>query len=225
MKSRLFATLGVYSLFAVSFASAATIDAGLYQLGNHPDGNAVPPPYGMRLDELVDVTGGHDIFTFDFEHASSNMSLVYDNVGDTITISGTSYGGRDIGGAYAADAYQGVYTVSFLYDVSVSQVPGDDDIQVTANQQNFGTITLPDGTTVKDLSDIFMGGYSFRLGDEDDDLGHRGFPGISGWGWMDVDGVHVANMDWLFTATYIPEPATAMMLLIGGSLVAARRRR
>jgi len=27
--------------------------------------------------------------------------------------------------------------------------------------------------------------FSLRLGDEDDDLGHRDFPGISGWGWLE----------------------------------------
>jgi hypothetical protein len=211
-------------LWGGASASAVTIDAGLYQLGNHPDGNAVPPPYGMKLDELVNVTGGHDIFTFDFEHAQSNMTLLYNNVAETITITGEAYGGRDNGGGYFNDAYLGVYTVSFLYDVNVGPAGGDDDIWVTANEQNFGTITLPDGSTVKDLADISAGGYSFRLGDEDDDAGHRGFAGISGWGWLSVDGVHVADQDWLFTATYIPEPATCL-LLAGGGLLAVRRRR
>jgi hypothetical protein len=225
MRPSLIALTAASLSFVTFTASAVTLDAGLYQLGNHPDGNAVPPPYGMKLDELVNVTGGHDTFTMNFEHASSNMTLVYDDVGETITISGLTYGGRDIGGVYAADAYQGIYTVSFLYDVNVSQTPGDDDIWVTANQQNFGTITLPDGSTVKDLGDIGMGGYSFRLGDEDNDLGHRGFAGISGWGWMSVDGVHVADQDWLFTATYVPEPATCTMLLAGGAFAMVRRRR
>ena len=206
---------------------AATILPGTYQLHNHSDGLIDPPPYGLRLDELVDVTGGHDAFSFDFEHPSSDMKLVYDDINGTITIFGQTYGGRDIGAGYAADIYQGVYQVSFVYDMNVAPVPGDDDIWVTAPPDNLnsGTITLPGGAPIQLLSDVQQGGYTFRFGDEDNDLGHRGEPGISGWGWLDINGSHVDYQDWLFTATYIPEPATGMLLIAGAAGMLIRRRR
>ena len=50
-------------------AGAATVSADLirYKLNDHPDGTAQPPGYGLRLDELVDITPrAKDIFTFSF---------------------------------------------------------------------------------------------------------------------------------------------------------------
>ena len=44
-------------------------------LGNHPDGNAAPPHYGLRIDNLF---GGVDPFTFDFECVGCDVKLVYD---------------------------------------------------------------------------------------------------------------------------------------------------
>jgi uncharacterized protein (TIGR03382 family) len=159
----------------------------------------------------------------------------------TIRIFGQSYGGVDVGNAYAGagDAvrgpYTGIYTIDFTYTVGVGPVPGDDDVYVNTsnrNPGNVGTITLPTGEIVK-LTDERMGGYSFRFGDEDNDAGHRGFPGLSGWGWMTyVEGSptaptyrHVDNTDWLFTAVYvIPTPGASSLLALGG-LVLLRRRR
>jgi hypothetical protein len=33
------------------------------------------PGYGFRLDELYEATNEHDVFTFDFDHAASNMTM------------------------------------------------------------------------------------------------------------------------------------------------------
>lgn len=67
--------------------------------------------------------------------------------------------------------------------------------------------------------------FSFRLGDEDDDLGHRNFPGISGWGWLKfresgtnddfVDAL--GAQDFLFIARRVPVtvPGTAVLLMLG----------
>lgn len=210
-------------------ARADLIQPGFYQLHNHPDGTEVPPPYGMRLDELVDVTGGHDVFTFDFDHAGSDMKLIYNSVASTITISGMAYGGRDAGGDYVNDVYLGLYAINFVYNVGVLPVPGDDDLYVVApSGSNFGTIDGPGAVPAFALSDKSGGDYTFRFGDENDDNGHRGFnPGISGWGWMMVDGRYNPAMDWIFTAEYIriPEPASAIALGLGALLVAVRRRK
>ncbi|MGD9791684.1 MAG: PEP-CTERM sorting domain-containing protein [Phycisphaerales bacterium] len=207
----------------VGGASAVTIDTGTYRLHNHPDGNAVPPPYGARLDELFNVTGGHDIFTFDFDHASSAMFLDYD--GTSIHIYGQAYGGRDIGGTYAADVYQALYTFDFTYSLNVGPVPGDDDVYVSSDAgNNQGVIGTPLGPI--NLYDKSDGNHAFRFGDENNDLGHRGFNGISGWGWLMAGdpNTYIESNDWIFTAELVPAPGT-LGLALGGMLMAGRRRR
>ncbi len=209
-------------------ANGATILPGVYQLHNHPDGNEVPPPYGLRLDEMVDATAGHDIFTFDFDHANSDMKLYYNSVLNKITIDGVVHGGRDSGGGYFNDVYLGLYTVHFEYTIGVGLAAPDDDLQVVApGGVNFGTITGPGGAPIHSLMDKSDGNNTFRFGDEDNDLGHRGFNGISGWGWMMVDTRYTPAMDWLFTAEYIaiPEPTSALALGLGALLIGAARRR
>jgi hypothetical protein len=98
-----------------SAASAASIQTGTYRLSNHPDGAAANPTYGMRLDELFNVTGGHDVFTFDFEAPGSAMYLDYD--GTSIHIYGTAFGGRDIGSSYDP-AHSSAVEIDFYYSVS-----------------------------------------------------------------------------------------------------------
>lgn len=231
-----FGLTGALCLFlaVASQASAASILPGVYQLHNHPDGNVRPPLYGLRLDELYNVSGGNDVFTFDFDHAGSNMTLVYNNVAGTILISGTTWGGRDTGTSYANDAYLGFYNVSFLYNIGVGPVPGDDDKRVVngSNNVNKGSITPitaghPSQNVAVVLGDVRDGSsMSFRLGDEDNDLGHRGYNGISGWGWLSVNGDNHAGTsdDWLFTATPIPEPATLALAAFGAFGLIRRKR-
>lgn len=228
MKVRILAAMAALSI--VSNAYAAAIVPGIYQLQNHPDGSARPPLYGMRLDELVNVTGGHDVFTFDFNHANSDMRLAYD--GSTIHIYGQAFGGRDAGTNYSPTC-SGLWEIDFTYTAVVANAPADDDLRVTgADGANTGTIkslsamTCLAANTVIGLSDFGMGGYKFRLGDEDNDLGHRGYNGISGWGWMNHGGrSHVASSDWLFTAIYhSPEPGTMLILVLGAALRSRRRR-
>lgn len=208
-------------------AQGAIIADGLYQLHNHPDGSAVPPPYGMRLDELVDVTAGLDIFTLNFDDAGSNMQMTVSGGGTVINIFGTAVGGRDIGGSYAADAFFGLYTVNFTYNVGVGLAPGDDDILVNGGTgANSGVLGTPFGPPMV-LLDVVGNppGFSFRLGDEDDDLGHRGHSGISGWGWIDPQGfAHGPTRDFLFTAELVPAPG-ALALIAPAAVVFARRRR
>ena len=68
-------------------------DTYLYNLNNHPDGNAADPEYGFRLDELKDISSDHDIWTFDFNHAESSMFLEYDN-SDTASLDDDTVGPR-----------------------------------------------------------------------------------------------------------------------------------
>lgn len=225
----LFAALMI--LTVSSLAPADAILPGLYTLHNHPDGAISPPPYGLRLDNLYNVDlSNPDRFTFDFDHPSSSMYLVYNDVTQKITIDGVSHGGRDVGNAYANDSYLGLYTIHFEYDMNVGVVPGDDDLWSNApSHSNFGSIMTPLGDTII-LSDVASGGMTFRFGDENNDNGHRGFDGLSGWGWLAMNGARTSegSDDWLFTATHlrVPEPATMIFLASGlvGCLSSRRRK-
>lgn len=218
---------GVVALSLSAGAQGAVLSPGSYFLGNHPDGSALPPAYGMRLDELYNVGSGHDIFTLDFEHPSSVMVLDY--TGTTIRIHGVAWGGRDTGGSYAADAYQGLYTVDMLYNVGVSDVPGDDDIWVNGpNHANVGTVMTPLGDSIPLWDERGNFGFSLRLGDENNDDGHRGHLGTSGWGWLNhgTPDTHVAASDFLFTiGAPVPTPGAAGVLGLAAVMAGARRRR
>ena len=127
-------------------------------LHDHPDGNARPPLYGLRLDGL---DGTANKFTFDFDNAAvdpfkggnpSAMRLVYDdnNTGsladDTIHIFGHSYGGLDVGASFSTDPTQvGIWAIDFTYGVvtSVTQSGASFALEVAPefHPQNAGTIT------------------------------------------------------------------------------------
>lgn len=227
------------ALILTSFAGAAyaapILDAGfVYQAHNHPDGDAAEPYYGLRLDELYDATGGHDIFTMDFDYDEPNFTSgvfvsIFGNPGAyLITISGNAWGGRDINGSYANDSYLGVYSFSFTYNVGVDEATPDDDYIVTpVRGANSGTITTPLGDTIDLTDQVGANGYTFRLGDENSDDGHRGFDGVSGWGWLNHNNEpHVVASDWLFTVDAEPVPAPGPLALAGlGGAIGIRRRR
>jgi hypothetical protein len=204
-------------------AQGGLIQQGLYRLGNHPDNNEVPPPYGLRLDELFDKNPGeHDVFTFDFEADGAEMFLDYD--GTTIHIYGTAFGGLDIGGAYDPDNSSFV-EIDFTFG-EIMGVPGDDDVFADGNPGGDGTLTWLETNEVIALASYPTGDGDevFRFGNENDDLGHRGFDGISGWGWLTHgSGEHVEFSDWTFTAEFIPAPG--VMALLGIGLLCPRRRR
>lgn len=209
-----------------SSAHAAVIAPGLYVIHNH--GASEPSRWGLRLDELYDVATFQDIFVFDFDHPSSLMTI--EITAGTIRVSGQTWGGRWFHTALLDDEYRGVYTIDFLFNNGVMQAPGDDDFIVDAvNNSNHGLISTPLGHTI-DLYDERGGSpFSFRLGNEDHDAGHRGYVGISGWGWVnhgDDPAHHISVGDWLFTVgPLIPSQGSAATVIAGLVLLAVRRRR
>ncbi|MHC4415185.1 MAG: hypothetical protein ACYS0G_07875 [Planctomycetota bacterium] len=221
-RRRLCACTGLFGLVAATTAaSAEIITPGDYRLHNHPDGGAAPPEYGLRLDELIGLTPDHDVFTFDFDAPGALMVLRYD--GTSIRISGTAFGGLVDEDEYDPD-HSGFAQIDFTY-TTAELAEGDDDlVVVTPDFSNTGTITfLGEKINLFDRADD--DGFTFRLGDEDDNEGHRGFEGISGWGWLDHHeaGQHVVSSDWIFTAELIPAPPV-LAAACAGLLVWGRRR-
>ncbi len=228
IESIVFLPLVVASAFVATNANAIT--TGTYVLSNHPDGAIQTPLYGLRLDGLLgDPTKE---FTFDFDHASSNMTLVWD--GTTIVIDGQAFGGEDTGSGYGVGTTD-VWNIHFEYTVGISTPGGEggvDDLVVTSDNMNFGTISSTTFGSFSLEEEADSGGLAFQLGDEAG-AGHRGFAGISGWGWMNhgVDCVnnncsHVVASDWLFTASPVPVPAAVWLFGSGllGLVGVARRR-
>ncbi len=220
-----FASFALCALALSAAANADVIQTGTYQLYNHPDGAQTPPPYGLRMDELFNATSGHDIYSFTFDTNGAHMRLDYN--GTTIRIYGTAFGGRDIGSVWANEATTGLYTLDFTYNVGVGLAAGDDDLAVNANHQNFGTIIAPTNQVINITNQADGSGLSFRFGDENNDNGHRGYNGISGWGWLSiVNGntiSHVDSQDWLFRAV-IPAPSAGALMALA-AFGASRRRR
>jgi uncharacterized repeat protein (TIGR01451 family) len=188
--------------------SGSFLQDGFYRLINHPVHGQAPPPYGLRLDQLYAGTGP---ITFNFDHPQSDMRMRIENGGSTVTIFGTTWGGIDTGAAYSQD---GLWEVYMQYDGTVAPAGGDNDLQVTVETDN-GTITPLYTTAFFNAGDAYAltgksdGNYTFRLGDEDDDLGFRSTPGISGWGWLSHDGPgdmgYYSASDWGFMATPAPD--------------------
>ncbi|MFO0858700.1 MAG: PEP-CTERM sorting domain-containing protein [Phycisphaerales bacterium] len=186
---------------------------------------------------MFDVTpGDNDVFTFDFDAPGSDMRMFYDVNNGAIRVYGTSYGGRDIGGAYAADQYLGFYNIDFTWNIGVTDgYLGDNDTVVLSNNANTagntGFITTPlsaGGSTINLWDQInHDSGTTFHVGDWFGNGGYAGVPGISGWGWV-IDNPNAGMgviRDFQFRVGD-PIPAPGALALVGAAgMIAARRRR
>lgn len=218
------------STFVAESAGAMPIATGTYQLHNHPDGNAAPPLYGLRLDGLL---GAGTRVTFDFDATDFGAAMFLDYDGSSLHIYGTAWGGIDGGSTYTDPT---LWTIDYWITDNLTTLNdggGFDDLLVTDDSPaNGGTISSALGAW--NLTD-YTGShdYSFRLGDENGG-GHRGYDGISGWGWVNHSPVgydgpvsHVAASDWLFTmeAVTVSEPGIVWLFLTGFAALGIARRR
>ena len=219
------AAVAVVAIATAPAAGSLIIDPGLYRIFNHDDGGEAPPYYGLRLDELFGVSDDHDVFTFSFDEADgAEMFLRLREISESvfkIRIFGQAFGGLIDNGDYV-NAWSGLAKIDFTYMVVLKPDQDDDYIVTTGSFTNSGSITFL-GMTIDLFDRTNAEGFTFRLGDEDSDNGHRGFGGISGWGWLDhYEPGHPSKVsDWLFTLdeTVVPEPGTTTLIALAAALV------
>ena len=208
---------------------AAIIKQYQYKLWSHPDGNAAPPSYGLRLDGIewfVTGQGGNsDTWTFDF--IDMKGTYTYNSGGlDTFRIYGTAVGGRDLSGS----GYDNGESAKVYIDFTVGGYGGhnshvDPEIEFDQKYQGVaergaGTITFKEAvhsiekdTQVELVSYANSAGNYFnfdrdpvhRLGDYCSGGNPPAYCGMpEGWGWLALrdEGwdYHTAAQDFLFVS-------------------------
>lgn len=213
-------TAGIMLATMTMGASAGGLVIAEFQLGDHPNGNQNPPPYGLRLDNML----GAGTTTLSIGFHNDTVLSVYDDGGVlSINITGTLYGGVVDGlGGYVSAAS---YAVDFNYSIGVS-ASGGGWVVNGFDPMNGGTLTNLD---TNDVVSMYAKGTPETFLFLPDD--HRLDTDANDWvgrGWItdQVDGSDPlgGTRDWLFTATPIPAPSAFALLGLGG-LVATRRRR
>lgn len=228
---------------AVAAALAGQASAGqlLFQsrLADHPDGNAAPPGYGLRIDNLFSknnagqalVGGQSGTTTFSFNAPGANVIIqifddTNDNVADRIHITGVAYGGRDTGAAYGVGA--GFYAIDYTYTANVGTTSEGWDA-ARSGSTNGGTITALTGQFAGEswgMTDKNSGGRSFHFESDNHRLGGTSLDGSDvhvGRGWHMLNNGVMGTQDFLFVA--IPLPTTGMLAGAGMLAVAGVRRR
>jgi hypothetical protein len=194
-------------------AAALTV----FNCHDHPNGQIVPPTYGLRIDYLL----GNGRYTFSFDYVngtgSADVTLSYDDVAGTIHIFGRAFGGKDIGGAWDP-ASRGWIDIDFTYTTNIDVQDNcagasGNDFYVSESVLNAGTIHL----------DGWGGNQTFNFTDKNDDFGcsfifdndadSKGNDDIeddptlwSGAGWLKPAEIN-GSRDWLFIARMQAVPA------------------
>ena len=220
MTSTHLSTLALIGFLLPGVTQAATIT---HNLSNHPGagdslGGVTSQQFGLRLDGLL-TGNAEEEYLFNFDHAFSSMQLAWDDVANTISITGSAFGGKDDGSGVAGTT--DVWTLDFFYDEVVTADVGSvggifDDLLVGDTGPNTGTLTSSFGnyTLEEHYSGFF--GAAFVFGDNPDVS--QDFGVLSNWGWLDYCKVGGGpcnassamlgyTNDRLFEATIIPVPA------------------
>ena len=117
MKEQLLKVAGGFlalGMVAASSANAGGLVIAEFELGDHPDGSAALPYYGLRLDNIL----APGVVTLSMDHHNNTrMTVIEDNGMLSMHITGTLYGGEISGNAYV-DAQS--YEVDFTYALNVS---------------------------------------------------------------------------------------------------------
>ncbi|MEZ6234246.1 MAG: small multi-drug export protein [Phycisphaerales bacterium] len=226
---------------AASLVGQASASQLLMQsrLADHPDGNAAPPQYGLRIDNLFSqnnagqalVGGQSGTTTFSFNAPGANVIIqvfddTNDNVADRVHISGVAYGGRDNGGSYGVGA--GFYAIDYTYTANVGTTAEGWDA-ARAGATNGGTITALTGAFAGEswsMTDKNSGNRSFHFESDNHRLGGSSLDNSDvyvGRGWHMLDNGVMGTQDFLFVA--IPLPTTGMLAGAGMLAVAGVRRR
>lgn len=192
---------------AVAFPAVSHATVFTFLLHDHPDGALAAPEYGLRLDGLFGDNSKK--LTFSFDQPGAGVTLRYDNVSNTVRISGRAYGGIDVGGTWDSGNV-GFVDLDFTYrqnlttDGAGTWGSGGTDLGVVVTEDaqvlstgNSGSLTLGAGTwgSGKSAGDLFTlvdqddGNFSFKFNNFDDHrlAGHAGYGGpgtFVGWGWV-----------------------------------------
>ena len=215
-------TTGAIALALVASGASAQNTIALYDLLDHPDGNQNPPPYGLRLDNII----GPGAATLSIDAMSNTQLRVLDDNGDIeIEITGTLFGGTVSGGSYDnPDSYE----VAFTYAANVS-ASGGGWVVTDTDASNTGTLINTSTGDVIDLYTTPVTGDTFVFRPD----GHRLSGDSESWvgrGWLtdqaDGSAPYGGSQDWLFRAVEreVPSPGSLALLAIGG-LTCVRRQR
>ncbi len=213
--------IAALALAALAAGGANADVVAEFAMSDHPDGNAAPPFYGLRVDNLFNEG---NINTFSIDHVGDSVITIHNNGGDlAIHMAGTLYGGQD-GGAEGVDS--GLYTYEFWFNEGVEEhdggwrVIGTPDANGGYLDEVAGDFYATFGTKADGSGVSFIFAPDGHRIDGDDET-------WAGRGWVMADDVRRSGytQDWLFTAEVIPAPGTLALALGGGLLTIPRRRR
>lgn len=221
--NRLIATM-IGTLALVGFTSVSSGNFIVY--GTHTDHAIVPGASlkDVRMSVDLSVAGGQAIFTFTNVSIGLETSAVFKEIaidtGDDDMSSVFLWGGTVLtnspGVSYTIRPSNGLPGYgewtnhdSYLIEMQADSPPTKKGIGIGESVQVRFFTSLADGSTVEDYLRGFGGG-------NDTSLAALGFHAIS---------ASILNGESLSGATSVPEPTVAGLLALGGTFLAARRRR
>jgi hypothetical protein len=205
----------------------AAADTIRFTLGDHPRGEARPPTYGLRLDDLFGPSTLPT--TFSFNQGGAAVLMDVDTTSKSIHIFGTVFGGVDVGDSYLAPE---LFDLDMLYKFGV--MGNEDDGWSVAGLGNTGSLVRQSDSQRWDLVTLLnQDGFAFEFFPDRFRLRHNDLVGVDwvGRGWLDTstNSRPTEVRDFLFVATVVPLPAAVIpgVFTLGCAawVVGARSRR